>query len=198
MRILIIGATGTLGQPVAQQLGARHEIVAASRSRAALPVDLSQPASLQQLFAKVGEVDAIVSVAGSARMRPLAQLSDADFQFGLENKLMGQVNVIRYGLPHVRHGGSITVTSGVLSHRPMPGSAAISLVNSGLEGFARAAALEAPQGVRVNVVSPPWATETLQAYKLNLPGGRPAAEIASLYVQAVEGHATGSVIGFPE
>lgn len=47
----------------------------------------------------------------------------------------------------------------------MPGSAAVSLVNSALEGFGRAAALEAPRGIRVNVVSPPWVTETLQAMK---------------------------------
>jgi NAD(P)-dependent dehydrogenase (short-subunit alcohol dehydrogenase family) len=55
---------------------------------------------------------------------------------------MRQVNVIRFGLEHVADGGSITVTSGVLSQEPAPGTSAISLMNAGLEGFARAAALE--------------------------------------------------------
>jgi NAD(P)-dependent dehydrogenase (short-subunit alcohol dehydrogenase family) len=58
-------------------------------------------------------------------------------------------------------GGSVTVTSGVLARQPMPGGAAISMVNAGLEGFVRGAAAEAPRGVRVNAVSPPWVTETL-------------------------------------
>ncbi len=199
MRILVIGATGTIGKPVAEQLASKgNEVIAATAKSTPLTVNIADEKSIRAMYAKVGKVDAIVCAAGNAKFAPLAQLTDGDFEFSLHDKLMGQVNVIRLGIEHVSDGGSITVTSGVLSHSPMPGSAAISLVNAGLEGFARAAALEAPQGVRINVVSPPWAVETLQAYKLNLPGGRPAAEIASLYVQAVEGRASGSVIEFPE
>ncbi len=197
MRILVLGATGTIGQPVVQQLSQRHEVVAVSHSKAKLTVDMSKPESIRALFKTVGLVDAIVSVAGKAKMQPLDQLSDADFQFCLENKLMGQVNLARIGLAHVRDGGSITLTSGVLSHSPMIGSAAISLVNAGVEGFVRAAALEAPRGIRVNVVSPPWVTETLRAYKMELPGGRPAEEVARLYVQAVEGRDTGHTLELP-
>jgi NAD(P)-dependent dehydrogenase (short-subunit alcohol dehydrogenase family) len=142
-------------------------------------------------------VDAIVSVAGMAKMQPLEKLSDADFQFCLDNKLMGQINLVRLGLTHVHDGGSITLTSGVLSHTPMAGSAAISLVNAGIEGFTRAAALEAPRGIRLNVVSPPWVIETLQAYKMDLPGGRSASDVASLYLQAIEGRVHGATIEFP-
>ena len=196
MRILVIGATGTIGRAVVQELSQRHEIVAASASKAPLTADISKPESLRALFAAVGRIDAIVCAAGKAKMAPLEKLADADFQFCLENKLMGQVNVVRYGLPHVNDGGSICVTSGVLSHTPMAGSAAISLVNAGLEGFIRAAALEAPRNIRLNVVSPPWVTETLQAYKMNVPGGRSAADVATLYVQAVEGEAHGATIEF--
>src|SRR5437879_7764576 len=88
---------------------------------------------------------------------------------------MGQVNLVRYGLGSVVDGGSITITNGVLAQQPSRGSAAISLVNAGLEGFARAAALEAPRGIRINVVSPPWVTETLQALGMPPHGGLPAA-----------------------
>jgi len=60
------------------------------------------------------------------------------------------------GAQHILPGGSITLSSGILAQQPIPGSAAISLVNAGLEGFARAAALELQSAkVRVNVVSPP-------------------------------------------
>jgi len=107
---------------------------------------------------------------------------------------MGQVNVVRYGLAHVNDRGSITVTSGVLAQQPTPGSAAVSLVNAGLKGFARAAALDAPRGIRVNVVSPPWVSETLKAMGQDPSGGLPAAAVAKSYAQSVEGKETGQVI----
>ena len=192
MRILIIGATGTIGSAVAAALTDRHELVLASHSKAAEPVDISEPASLRELFARIGKVDAIVSAAGRAAWKPLDQLADPDFELSLRNKLMGQVNVVRLGLPSVNDGGSITLTAGYLSRNPAAGSSAVSLVNSALEGFGRAAALEAPRGIRINVVSPPWITETLQ--KLGRPpGGIPAAKVAEFYVTSVEGNETGQV-----
>ena len=75
-----------------------------------------------------------------------------------------------------------------------PGSAAISVVNAGVEAFARAAALEAPNGVRVNVVSPPWVSETLEAMGQDGAAGIPAARLAAAYVDSVEGTFTGKVI----
>ena len=194
MRILLIGATGTIGRAVADALGARHELVLASRSRAHERVDLADPASIRALYARVGRVDAVVSAAGEAKFAPLAALSDADFAFSLSSKLMGQVNVVRFGADSVADGGSFTLTSGVLARQPSPGSAAISLVNAGVEGFAGAAALEVPRGIRVNVVSPPWVSETLVAMGMDPSGGLPAADVARSYVQAVEGRQTGQVL----
>ncbi len=194
MRILLIGATGTIGKEVAAALGARHEVIMASRHKAHEQVDIADPASLRALFGRVGRVDAIVSAAGNAAWKPLAELTDEDFAFSLANKLMGQVNVARYGMENVNDGGSITLTSGVLAQQPMKDSGAVSLVNAGLEGFARAAALEAPRGIRVNVVSPPWVSETLKAMGQDPSGGLPAADVARSYVQSVEGAETGQVI----
>ena len=194
MRILLIGATGTIGEAVAAALAGRHEVVRASRNTADEQVDLADPASVRPLFRRVGRVDAIVSAAGNAAFRPLADLGDEDFAFSLGNKLMGQVNLVRYGLKSVADGGSITLTSGVLAQHPEPGTAAISLVNAGLEGFTRAAALEAPRGIRINVVSPPWVTETLEAMGRPLDGGLPAEVVAQAYVRSVEGSEAGQVI----
>lgn len=196
MRILLIGATGTIGRAVADALGGRHDLVLASRRAPDAPVDIADPRSVRALYARVGRVDAVVSAAGQAAFKPLAALADDDFAFSLGNKLMGQVNLVRLGLAAdaVTDGGSFTLTSGVLAHQPEPGTAAISLVNGGLESFARAAALEAPRGIRVNVVSPPWVTETLQALGRPLEGGLPAAAVARAYVRSVEGTETGQVI----
>src|SRR4029077_14930424 len=163
MRILLIGATGTIGKAIAAALRPRHEVLLPTRQRAPLHVDIADPASIRGLYAKVGKVGAVISAAGQARFKPLAELSDADFRFSLDSKLMGQVSLVRYGLGAVADGGSITITSGILAQQPARGSGAISLLSAGLEGFARAAAREAPRGIRINVVSPPWVTETLQA-----------------------------------
>lgn len=194
MRILLIGATGTIGKAIAAALSRRHEVLLASRQQAPFHVDIADPASIRNLYAQVGKVGAVISAAGQARFKPLDELSDADFRFSVDNKLLGQVNVIRFGLGSVADNGSITITSGILAQQPTRGSGAVSLVNAGLEGFARAAALEAPRSIRINVVSPPWVTETLQALGMPLEGGLPAATVAQAYVGSVEGTATGQVI----
>jgi NAD(P)-dependent dehydrogenase (short-subunit alcohol dehydrogenase family) len=195
MKIVIIGATGTIGNAIANALSGSHEIVSLSRSTGEIRADITNKVSLERAFAAVGKVDAIVCAAGGAVFKPLAALTDADFEKCLQDKLMGQVNVVRVGSQYVRPGGSITITSGVLAQEPIQGAAAISLVNAGLEGFGRAAALELKSGeIRVNVVSPPWVSETLLALKMDPAHGLAAAEVAKAYVQSVEGDATGQTI----
>lgn len=194
MRILLVGATGTIGAAVQQALQGRHEVLPASHSRAALTVDLANADSIKRLYTEVGAVDAVVCTAGQAAFAPLLELTDADFTLGLTNKLMGQVNLVRLGVKALKDNGSFTLTSGILSRLPMPGSAAISLVGAGLEGFARAAALELPRGIRINVVSPGWVRETLLAMKMDPTAGIPAAQVAETYVASVEGDMTGQIL----
>jgi NAD(P)-dependent dehydrogenase (short-subunit alcohol dehydrogenase family) len=193
MRILLIGASGTIGKAVAHAL-AKHELIFASQGNSPEQVDISNPASIRRLYGRVGKVDAVISAAGQARFKPLVELTDEDFDFSLRNKLMGQVNLVRLGLDSVNDGGSFTLTSGTLAQQPIPGGAAISLVNAGLEGFARVAALEAPRGIRVNVVSPPWVSETLTAMGQDPSGGLPAETVAKAYVESVTGKKSGAVI----
>lgn len=192
MRIVVVGATGTIGQAVVAAL-AGHDVVAVTR-HSAISVDLADSVSIGAMFGQIGEVDAIVSVAGAARFKPFAELTDDDFAFSVANKLLGQVNLLRRGLSHVRDGGSITLTGGSLGQAPAPGSGAVSMVNAGLEGFTRAAALEAPRGIRINIVSPPWVTETLQQRGMTNERGLPASVVARAYVDSITGSQTGTVI----
>ena len=193
MRILIVGA-GTVGSAVAAALRDRHELVLASLQTGSEQVDISSPDSIRALFQRVGRVDAVVSAAGRAVWKPLGELTDADFELCFRNKLMGQVNLLRFGLDFIADHGSFTFTAGYLSRYPAPGSSAVSLVNSALEGFGRAAALDAPRGIRVNVVSPTWITETLQKLGRPLTGSTSAATVAKAYVRCVEGTETGHVL----
>jgi NAD(P)-dependent dehydrogenase (short-subunit alcohol dehydrogenase family) len=194
MRVIVVGATGTIGRAIVEALEARHEVVPVSHSRGRHRVDLAAPESIASLFEKIGSVDAVVNAAGLATFGALSSLTEDDFLLGLRNKLMGQVNLVRLGLSHVADGGSFTLTSGVLGRRPTPGSAAISVVNAGLEGFVRAAALEMPRSIRINVVSPPWLSETLKALGRDASQGMPAAVVARAYVESVEGSASGSIL----
>ena len=193
MKVVVIGASGTIGKAIVAALGG-HEVIEVSRSSGQHRADIEDKASLERLFAELGEVDAIISAAGGGAWKPLAELTDADFAKSLSYKLMGQVNVLRTGLAALRKGGSITLTTGVLAREPAPGSAAISLINSGVEGFARAAALELNGTARVNVVSPPWVSETLVAMGQDGSGGMPAAAVAKVYAAVVLGDDTGQII----
>jgi len=194
MKIIVIGATGTIGAAVASALAARkHEVVRASR-KGEVKVDIDDPATVRALFAAVKNADAVVSCAGNAVFKPFAQLTDADYALCLRSKLMGQVGLARLATDHLNDGGSITLTTGVLAGKPMPGSAAISLVNAGLEGFVRAAALELPRRLRINAVSPPWVKETMVKFGMDPSPGLPAAAVAKAYVAAAEGAMQGEII----
>jgi NAD(P)-dependent dehydrogenase (short-subunit alcohol dehydrogenase family) len=194
MRILIVGATGTIGRAIVAALQGRHDLILASKADAPEQVDISDPTSIRALYSRAGRLDAVVSAAGLAVLKPLTELTDADFALSLNNKLMGEVNLVRLGIASVADGGSFTLTAGLLAREPAPKAAAISLVNAALEGFARSAALDLPRGQRINVVSPPSLSETLRARGQDPSTGLPAADVARAYVASVEGTQTGAVL----
>lgn len=194
MKIIVIGASGTIGQAVAEELSKEHDVVRVARSSGDYRADLTDADSLRQLFETCAPFEAVISCAGAARFASLDKLSDDDFAFSLQNKLMGQVNLARLALEFIADNGSITLTSGVLANEPMPGSGAISLVNAGLQGFVRAAALETPRGVRINIVSPPWVSETLEKLGRDVSTGMPAAQVAAAYRDSLESERSGVVI----
>jgi NAD(P)-dependent dehydrogenase (short-subunit alcohol dehydrogenase family) len=169
-------------------------VISASRKGSDVAVDLSDKASMVAMYEKVGKVGAVVCVGGAAKFAPLDALADDDYAFSLANKLMGQVNLVRCAVGHVDEGGSVTLTSGTLAQAPMIGSAAVSLVNAGVEGFVRAAALELQGKLRVNVVSPGWVSETLVSMGKDGSQGIAAAEVAKVYRRAVDETMTGQTL----
>jgi NAD(P)-dependent dehydrogenase (short-subunit alcohol dehydrogenase family) len=137
---------------------------------------------------------AVICTAGAAKFASLESLTDEDFAFSLANKLMGQVNLVRCSVGHVEQGGSLTLTAGILAQHPMAGSAAVSVVNAGIEAFGRSAALELKGKARVNVVSPGWVSETLAAMGQARSAGVPAAAAAQAYRRCLVEDITGEVI----
>ena len=195
MKIIVIGATGTIGAKVTQALAANgHEVVSIARSSREIRVNLDEPATVRAMFDKIRDADAVISCAGNAAFKPFAQLTDADYELGLRSKLMGQVSLARIAKDHLRDGGSITLTTGTLAMHPMPGSVSVSMVNAGLEGFVRAAALELRRNLRINAVSPPWVKETMVKLGMDPSPGLASADVANAYVAAVEGSHPGKVL----
>lgn len=194
MKIIIIGATGTIGRAVVDLLSSDHDIVKVGFRGGDFQVDLASKDSIRKLFQDVDKFDAVVSAAGLAKFGNLDDLGDEDYLLGLTHKLMGQVNLVRIGQELINDNGSFTLTSGVLSLDPMPGSSSISMVNAGIEGFVRAAALETQRGIRVNAVSPIWVKETLEAMGKDSSEGMPSEQVALAYKESVEGNRSGEVL----
>ena len=196
MKVVVIGASGTIGSAVADALEDNgHEVVRAARQSGDERVDIADLASIESFFGRVKEIDAVVTSAGDGKFGPLATLSQEDYELGLRHKLMGQVNVLRAGMKHVAVGTSFTLTSGVLSREPMPGSSALAMANGALEAFVKAAALELREHkLRVNVVSPIWVKETMLKLGMDPEGGMSAKDTARAYLASVEGTDTGALL----
>jgi NAD(P)-dependent dehydrogenase (short-subunit alcohol dehydrogenase family) len=194
MRILIVGANGTIGRAVAAELSARHEIVTAGRSSGDFRVDITDPQSLRRLFVQAGKLDAVACAAGNVHFGPLDSMTAEQFDIGLRDKLMGQVNLVLAGRESVAPGGSFTLIAGVLSHDPIRYGASASMVNGALESFVRAAAIElAPH--RINAVSPTVLEESMDAYGPYFRGfdAVPVRRVALAYSKSIEGAQSGQI-----
>ncbi|WP_262488447.1 short chain dehydrogenase [Iodobacter fluviatilis] len=195
MKILVIGANGTVGKAVVAELASRHQIITAGRNSGDYRVDLKDSASITALFKEIGKVDAVVSAAGNVHFAPLAEFSADNYAIGINDKLMGQVNLALAAQEALNDGGSITLTSGILSSDPIRFGSSASMVNAAIDGFVRSAAIELPRGIRINSISPTLLEESLENYGPYFQGFNtvPAAKVARAYSKSVEGAQTGQV-----
>ncbi len=195
MRIIVVGATGTIGQAVVKELAPRHEIVHVAFKGGDVQVDITSSDSIKKMYQKVGTFDAVVSTTGTAKFGHFPDLTEEDFYVGIRNKLMGQINLVLIGQKLVNDGGSFTLTSGTLSHDPIVGGSAVSMVNAALEGFVVGAAIEMPRAVRINVVSPAVVQESMDKMGAFFRGHEavPASRVALAFSKSVEGRLNGQV-----
>ena len=191
MKAVLIGATGTIGSAVKRKLEqAGYEVTGASRN-SDISVDIEDGNSVNRLLEKAGKVDAIICTAGTAAFGELSKLSDKEFNLSINNKLMGQVKLLQKGLNYLRPGGTILLTGGIFAYKPMPGAAAIAMVNAGLEGFVRAAALETEEGKKVIVMHPPLVAETAKQMGMDPTPYLTADEVGASYIDALENGESG-------
>jgi NAD(P)-dependent dehydrogenase (short-subunit alcohol dehydrogenase family) len=193
MKILLIGANGTIGQAINQELAPRHDIITAGRNSGDVRVDLKDFSSVQAMYAQVGAVDAVISAAGNVHFGALAEMTPKLMSIGLADKLMGQINLVLAGQHVLNDGGSFTLTSGILSHDPIVYGSSASMVNAGIDGFVMSAAIELSRGLRINAVSPTVLTESLESYGPFFRGFESvaAAKVARAFSKSVDGKQTG-------
>ncbi len=195
-RVLLIGARGLIGRAIHKQLESephRYEVVSLSRSTRP-GLDLEDRPSIARTLAALAPFDHVVVAAGEADFVTVDALSESSFLLAIQSKLLGQVGVALAALPHLPPGGSITLTSGALSHSPTMGSTPAALVNGAIDSFVRAVAFELHDTRRINAISPGWITDTLLRFGMDPQGGSSAEEVAEMYVHALQSDLHGSVV----
>lgn len=193
MKIILVGATGTIGKAVAKELGERHDIITVGRTSGDISMDMTDPSSIRSAYEKAGSFDAVVSCAGHVKFAPFSEMTTEDYEFGIHDKLMGQVNLVLIGREFINDNGSFTLSTGVTDHDPIPMGSSASMVANALSGFAMGAAIEMQRGMRINVVSPGVIEEAMGSYAPYFRGHCPvpAARAALGYAKSVEGLQTG-------
>jgi NAD(P)-dependent dehydrogenase (short-subunit alcohol dehydrogenase family) len=225
-RIVVAGGTSGIGFAVAEaaaQAGAEVIIASSNPERVAgaldrLPqgtrgetLDFTDEAQVSALFARVEAFDHLVYTAGETLLlQNLADLSIEAAQRAFEVRYWGALKAVKYGASLIRAGGSITLTSGVASSRPLPAWTIPSSILGAIESLTRTLAVElAP--LRVNAVAPGAVRTALWDNMMSetdreglfdqlakkLPVGRvgEASDVAQTYLYLMQqGFSTGQVI----
>lgn len=193
MKIIIVGASGTIGQAVAKDLGKKHEIIRAGRNGMDVTVDITSIDSIKNMYEHVGKVDAVISATGGAHFASITELTPELNEIGIESKLKGQINLVLLGMDYVNDSGSFTLTTGIMMDDPIPLGASAAMANGGVKAFVKAASIEMPRGIRINSVSPNVLQESLGKYGEFFPGFEavPASRVALAFKKSVEGAQTG-------
>lgn len=195
MKVIIVGGKGTVGSAVVKELSPRHEILTAGRNGSDLICDITSEDSIHNMFKQAGTFDAVVSTVGTVHFEDFSQMTSEKYYIGINDKLMGQINLVLIGSKYIQEKGSFTLTSGILNRDPIPQGSSAAMVNGAIDGFVKGAAIELPRGQRINVVSPTVLAEAMGTYAPYFRGyvPVPAAKVALAYSKSVEGLQTGQV-----
>lgn len=195
MKIIIVGASGTMGKHLSGAFGKEHQVITAATKGCDLQVDISSTESIENMYKQAGAFDALISTAGPTFVGPWKKLTDKEFRQGVEGKMMGQINLVLIGQHYINPKGSFTLITGALSHDPQKNFANASAANGAVEGFVRAAAIELENGIRINAVSPTVIENSPQYFPF-FPGDIPVTmqQLEYGFRKSVFGANTGQVI----
>jgi NAD(P)-dependent dehydrogenase (short-subunit alcohol dehydrogenase family) len=166
---IILGGSSGIGlatAKAAQEDGAKVVIVSSNQQRInnalnELPegsegyaVDLSKEENIKKFFDKTGKFDHLVYTAGeNLNLNTIAETEIENARDFFNLRFWSAFASVKYGVPNINLGGSISLTSGIASTRPGSGWSVAASICGAMEGFARAMAVElAP--IRINSVVP--------------------------------------------
>ncbi|GAB2829925.1 NAD(P)-dependent oxidoreductase [Ferruginibacter profundus] len=195
MKIIIVGATGTMGKHLAGAFEKEHEVIKAASTGGDIQVDITAAESIEHMYKQVGAFDALICTAGPTHVGPWKKMTGKEFSKGIEGKLMGQVNLVLIGQHYINAKGSFTLITGALTHEPQLHFANASTANGAVDGFVRAAAIELENGIRINAVSPTVIENSPQYFPF-FPGDIPVTmqQLEYGFRKAVFGANTGQII----
>ena len=171
-RVVVIGGSSGIGFAVAERAireGAHVFVGSSSAARvedavkrlgpaaSGAAVDAREETSLSAFFERSGSFDHLVFTAGDwpALRRPGA-IAELDLQGAaaiFTVRFWGALAAIKHAHGRISPSGSITLTNGVVAHRPRKGAALATAMAGAIEHLTRALAVDlAP--VRVNAVCP--------------------------------------------
>lgn len=195
MKIIIVGATGTMGKHLVSVLENEHEVIKVSSEGGDIQADFTSTESIEKMFQEAGPFDALISTAGPTYVGPWKNLNDTEFRKGVEGKMMGQINLVLIGQHYINPKGSFTLITGALTNEPQRNFANASAANGAVEGFVRGAAIELGKGIRINAVSP-TVIENSPQYFPYFPGEIPTTmkQLEFMFRKSVFGAGTGHII----
>lgn len=196
-KILVIGATGTIGEAICHELSRDCHIIKVGNTSGDYTVDIASTDSIIALYKKFNDVDAIICAAArDVIFSPLIEMTKEKYVTSMQSKQLGQIDLVLQGLKILPDHVSFTLTTGLLNWDPIVTGTAAAMVNGAVEGFTRAAAIDMPAKQRINVVSPGLLLESVEKYRDFFPGFPPvpAATVALAYRKSVMGNQTGQVI----
>jgi len=195
MKIIIVGASGTMGTHLVNVLENEHEIIKVATSGSDIDTDITSPESIEDMFQRAGSFDALISTAGPTFVGPWHKLNNDTFRQGIEGKMMGQINLVLIGQKYINPKGSFTLITGALTHEPQVNFANASAANGAVEGFVRAASIELENGIRINAVSP-TVIENSPHYFPYFPGEIPTTmkELEFAFRKSLFSRVTGHII----
>ncbi|REH78099.1 short chain dehydrogenase [Staphylococcus felis] len=194
MKIVIIGATGTIGRKVTEKLESNgHETIKIGSKTGDYQLDITSPKEIEEMYKNIPNIDAVVSVTGGATFKALNEMSIEENQVAVQSKLLGQINLVLIGQHYLNKNGSFTLTSGIMMDDPIKMGSSAAMANGGIVGFVTSAAIELQNGLRINNVSPNVVEEALGKYGAFFKGftAVPVDTVANAFVKSVEGAQTG-------
>jgi len=195
MKMIIVGATGTMGKHLTGAFEKEHEVIKAASNGGDIQVDITSAESIENMYNQAGPFDALISTAGPTYVGPWKKMTEKDFKKGIDGKMMGQINLVLIGQHYINPRGSFSLITGALTHDPQKNFANASAANGAVEAFVRAAAIELENGIRINAVSP-TVIENSPHYFPFFPGDIPVTmqQLEFGFRKSIFGANTGQVI----